>query len=198
MRPILRPILLLVLPALLLAGRACAEEWTTIDFDADLRTMLIDTDSVQHSGNHASLTELEVEGRTAQTRGDQFHVLVDRAFDCDADTATVTKVQVFNDLASAGTSLPVPAVTYTPRAGSIDGTEFDIACKGTVPQSANIYPSVAEAVNNAFGDAVKLPASQSNRTTKGMAGMGPPPVVSEGSKAGPAPNPAGAERPQTP
>jgi len=170
----MRPILLLALPALLLAGHACAEEWTTIDFDADLRTMLIDTDSVTHNGTHASLTELEVEGRTAQTRGDQFHVLVSRDFDCNTGAATVTKVQTFANLASPGTNLPVPPVTYTPRAGSIDSTEFAIACKGAVPQSPYFYPSVAEAVNNAFANAVKLPAAQNNRTTRGIA-MGPPP-----------------------
>ena len=197
----MRPTILFALPALLLAalllaGVAHAEEWVKIDFDADLRTMLVNTDSVQHNGNQASLTELQVEGRTAATRGDEFHILVDRAFDCDAGTSTVTKVQVFPDLSSTGTILPIPKVTYSPRSGSIDAIEMNIACKGNVPQSSNIYPSVAAAVASAFGDAVKLPASDSNRTTKGMLGMGPPPQAGVG-KAG-QPRPAGAERPQTP
>jgi len=163
-----------LLLALLLAGTAQAESWTKIDFDADLRTMLIDTDSIQHNGDHATLTELQVEGRTAPTRGDEFHILVNRDFDCTANTITVTSVETFADLNSTGNTLPIPTVTYTPRPGSIDATEQNIACKGTVPAPTNTYLTVAEAVTNAFADAVKLPASESNRTTKGMQ-MGPPP-----------------------
>ena len=162
-----------LLPAmLLLAGAANAEHWTRMDFDADLRTMLIDTDSIGHQGDHALVTELQVEGRTAPTRGDQFHTLVKRDFNCATGDATVTQVTIFPDLKSPGVSLAVPAGTALKVSdGSINAMEQGMACKASPPPQPTVfYGSVAEAVENAFADAVKLPASESNRTNHQMFG----------------------------
>lgn len=178
-----------ILTALLLTntayiGAAHAEHWTKIDFDADLRTMLIDTDSIQHNGTHVTLTELQVEGRTAPTRGDQFHTLVGRDFDCTAGSSVVTSVRVFPTMKSKGTTLAIPeVVTFAPTPGQITYVEMGMACKGDpAPKDTNVYASVGEAVQDAFADAIKLPSSESNRSNHPMFGpgaggkpMGPPP-----------------------
>ncbi len=181
-----------ILPALLLlAGAANAEHWTRIDYDADLRTMLIDTGSIKHQGTHALVSELQVEGRTAATRGDQFHTLVQRDFDCAAGTGLVTSVTVFPNLKSPGETLPIPAgAIFKIDARSITGIELSMACNAApAPKTTVEYGSIAEAVENAFADAVKLPASDSNRTNSPMFGPGSGPPPGAGVAKLPAPPP---------
>ena len=43
-----------------LAAPAGAEDWRKIDFDADLTTYLVDIDRIEHSGDTASVFELDV------------------------------------------------------------------------------------------------------------------------------------------
>ena len=168
-----------VLPALLLAGAARADRFATVDFDADLRTVLVDLDSIKHDGAAASLWDLQVEGRTSALTGSYFHVKAKRDYDCTAGTEVTSQLLLYRSLAARPVSLAVPQAVFTPSRGSINARELAMACNGVAP-AGTVYDTEADAVRNAFGDAVKLPAEQSNRTTHGPMGpmgapMGPPP-----------------------
>ncbi|MGC3981785.1 MAG: hypothetical protein QM808_11025 [Steroidobacteraceae bacterium] len=174
-----------------------AEQWQRIDFDADLTSYLVNLKQVSRKGDIGTIWELNVPGRTSISTGGQNHTLIERLFDCKAGTQRIGQVLVYANLGAKAKSLPHEDISYKLQPNSIDEIEAKLACDGTAPE-ANVYTSLQysstkEAVTKAFGDAIKLPREQSNKTLKGLGPMGPP-AAGNAPPAG-APN-AGPARPQ--
>lgn len=172
-------------------GPSSEQLWRRIDFDADLTTYLVNLKQVSRKGDIASVWELDVPGRTSLSTGGQAHALVERLFNCKDGTQRLGEVLQYRDLSGKAESLKHEDISFKVQAGSLDETEMKLACNNEPPPANVEYPSIAEAVAHAFGDAVKLPREQSNKTLKGMGGpmgMGPPPnAAAPGNPAGPAP-----------
>ena len=160
------------------AARAADQHWRRIDFDADLTSYLLDMQSVQRTGDIASVRELNVPGRTSISTGGEHHSIVQRLFDCKAGTQKLGEVLLYRDLKARAEKIPHEDLGFKVEPGSIDDIEFQYACNGKQPAQTEAtveYVSVEQAVRKAFADAIKLPREQSNRTLKGFPPGGPPP-----------------------
>ncbi|MFT3906966.1 MAG: hypothetical protein QM718_11720 [Steroidobacteraceae bacterium] len=160
------------------AAQAADQHWRRIDFDADLTSYLLDMQSVQRTGDIASVKELNVPGRTSISTGAEHHSIVQRLFDCKAGTQKLGEVLLYRDLKARAEKIPHEDPGFKVEPGSIDDIEFQYACHGRQPAQTEAtveYASVEQAVRKAFADAIKLPREQSNRTLKGFPPGGPPP-----------------------
>ena len=179
---------------------AQAETWQRIDFDADLTTYLVSSARMKREGNLATVWELNVPGRTAISTGAQNHTLVERLFDCQTKTQTIGQVLMYAQLGAPAQSLTHADISYEVQSGSLDEIEMNMACDSTQPAqdvyTKQTYASLEAAVNQAFGDAVKLPREQSNKTLKGLGDMGgPPPNGNNTGANGPGTNGSGTNGP---
>jgi hypothetical protein len=176
-----------------LAAAPAAEQWRRIDFDADLTSYLVNLQSVQKQGDTATVWELNVPGRTSLSTGSENHTLVQRRFDCRGGSQKLGDVLLYRKLSAKAEKLPHEDLSFRVQPGSMDEIEMKLACEGQAPPTtaATIeYSSVKEAVAKAFGDAIKLPREQSNRTLRGMGPGGPMPQ-SGNARQGGAPPPGG-------
>ncbi|MGA3157039.1 MAG: hypothetical protein ABSE43_05665 [Steroidobacteraceae bacterium] len=164
-----------------LAGAARADDWRKIDFDADLTTYLVDVDHIQHTGDSASVFELNVPGRTSIATGAESHTMFERQFDCAKGTERLGDIFYHRNLADHGQQLSHPDSSFSVRHGSLDEIMFNMACHGVAPPSAAGYSSVEQAVHRAFMDAIKLPAEQSVRMQRPFEPPGNPIVGSADS-----------------
>ncbi len=170
--------LLVLAVTVALAGTARAEDWRTIDFDADLTTYLVDIDRIEHNGDTASVHELNVPGRTSIATGAQSHTEFERRFDCAKGTETLGDLFYYRTLADRGKQLTHPDLTFPVRRRSLDEIMFNMACHGAAAHNAAGYASIEQAVRRAFMDAIKLPAEQSVRTRQAFEPPGEPLVGS--------------------
>jgi hypothetical protein len=157
-----------------LAAPTRAEDWRKIDFDADLTTYLIDIDRIKHSGDAASVLELNVPGRTSIATGAESHTVFERRFDCAKGTEKLGEIIYYRNLADGGRKLAHPETSFSVRRGSLDEIMFEMACHGAAAPNASGYISVTQAVHRAFMDAIKLPADQSVRTRRAFEPPGQP------------------------
>lgn len=150
------------------SAHAAEQRWHRIDFDADLTTYLVDLDSVSRSGGRATIMELDAPGRTAISVGLGNHLLMKRVFNCADGTQHLEDVVLYRAPGGRGEPLAHSTAEFKVEPGTLDETQMKIACDGAAAPGDVEYGSVAEAVRKAFGDAVKLPREQSNRTLRGL------------------------------
>lgn len=156
-----------------------SETWRRIDFDADLTSYLVEITHPPTPAPTARVRELNVPGRTSLSTGLRGYSMVERIFDCAAETQRLASVTVYRGLGHTGKSLAIPNAEIAVQPGSIDAVEMAFACHRTVPAMSEVsadYMSVADAVEHAFGDAIKLPRELSNKTLRGLGPMGAPPA----------------------
>jgi hypothetical protein len=156
-----------------------AEKWRRVDFDADLTSYIVNLGSVKRDGNNASLWELNVPGRTGISFAAGHHTMVQRLFNCADSSQRLGEVLVHRSLGAKPEKIPHEDLSFKVQGNSLDELEMKFACGGEVwPDTAatSNYTSLQQAVAKAFGDAIKLPREQSNRTLRGMGPMtaGPP------------------------
>lgn len=158
------------------------EQWRRLDFDADLTSYLVNVKQLSRKGDIGTVWELNVPGRTSISTGAQNHTLVERLFDCKNATQRIGQVLMYPSLGAKAKSLAHEDISYKVQPNSIDETEMKMACDNLQPEATVYnsveYGSIKEAVTKAFGDAIKLPREQSNKTLKGLGPMGPPPSSS--------------------
>lgn len=167
---------------------ACAadnnEQWRRLDFDADLTSYLVNVKQLSRTGDTGTVWELNVPGRTSLSVGAQNHMLVERIFDCRNGTQRIGQVLLYAKLGAKAKPLSHEDISYKVQPNSIDETEMKMACDNFQPEptvyNEVVYGSTQEAVTKAFGDAIKLPREQSNKTLRGLGGMGPPPSGNTG------------------
>ena len=153
------------------------QQWLRIDFDADLTSYLVDLQSPQRNGDIATLWELNVPGRTSISTGGENHTLVQRIFDCKAGTQKLGDLLLYRSLNAKAEKIPHEDLSFKMQPGSIDDIEMKLACDKQAPTAtaASVqYSSLTEAVKKAFGDAIKLPREESNRTLRSLFPGGAP------------------------
>ena len=153
------------------------EQWLRIDFDADLTSYLVNLQSPQRTGDIATLWELNVPGRTSISTGGENHTLVQRIFDCKVGNQKLGEVLLYRTLQAKAEKIPHEDLSFKTQPGSIDDIEMKLACDKQMPAATAAtvqYSSLAEAVKKAFGDAIKLPRADSNRTLRSLFPGGEP------------------------